>query len=167
MMSGKTNNYNQLILSLGGNQGDIKKTFLSAKNSITQEIGAIVKESSIYQTQAWGVENQADFLNQVIIVETKLSPETILEKCLAIEMELGRKRMKRWRERTIDIDLLFFNSEIIQTENLQIPHPRISERNFILHPLTEIIPDFIHPILNKSISQLKIDCTDGLKVFKY
>lgn len=167
MMSGKKNNYSQLILSLGGNQGDIKKTFLSAKNSITQEVGEIVKESSIYQTQAWGVENQPDFLNQVVIVETKLSPTTILEKCLAIEMELGRKRMKRWRERTIDIDLLFFNSEIIQTENLQIPHPRISERNFILHPLAEIIPEFIHPILNKSISQLKIDCTDSLKVFKY
>ncbi len=167
MMSGKTNNYNQLILSLGGNQGDIKKTFLSAKNNIAQEIGTIVKESSIYQTQAWGVENQPDFLNQVIVVETKLSPITILEKCLVIEMELGRKRMKRWGERTIDIDLLFFNSEIIQTENLQIPHPKISERNFILHPLAEIIPEFIHPILNKSISQLKIDCTDSLKVFKY
>ncbi|KJS04822.1 MAG: hypothetical protein VR77_10570 [Flavobacteriales bacterium BRH_c54] len=166
-MSGKTNNYNQLILSLGGNQGDIKKTFLSAKNNIAQEIGTIVKESSIYQTQAWGVENQPDFLNQVIVVETKLSPITILEKCLVIEMELGRKRMKRWGERTIDIDLLFFNSEIIQTENLQIPHPKISERNFILHPLAEIIPEFIHPILNKSISQLKIDCTDSLKVFKY
>lgn len=167
MMSGKKNNYNQLILSLGGNQGDIKKTFLSAKNNIAQEIGTIVKESSIYQTQAWGVENQPDFLNQVIVVETKLSAATILEKCLAIEMELGRKRMKQWGERTIDIDLLFFNSEIIQTESLQIPHPRISERNFILHPLAEIIPEFIHPILNKSISQLKIDCTDGLKVFKY
>ncbi|MBQ20625.1 MAG: 2-amino-4-hydroxy-6-hydroxymethyldihydropteridine diphosphokinase [Vicingaceae bacterium] len=167
MMSGKKNNSNQLILSLGGNQGDIKKTFLSARNMITQEVGSIIKESSIYQTQAWGVENQADFLNQVIIVETKLSPETILEKCLAIEMELGRKRMKRWRERTIDIDLLFFNSEIIQTENLQIPHPRISERNFILHPLTEIIPDFIHPILNKSIKYLKNECSDDLKVFKY
>ncbi len=166
-MSGKKNNSNQLILSLGGNRGDIKKTFLSARNMITQEVGSIIKESSIYQTQAWGVENQADFLNQVIIVETKLSPETILEKCLAIEMELGRKRMKRWRERTIDIDLLFFNSEIIQTENLQIPHPRISERNFILHPLTEIIPDFIHPILNKSIKYLKNECSDDLKVFKY
>ena len=166
-MSGKTNNYNQLILSLGGNQGDIKKTFLSTKNSITQEVGTIVKESSIYQTQAWGVENQPDFLNQVIVVETKLSPTTILEKCLAIEIKLGRKRMKQWGERTIDIDLLFFNSEIIQTEDLQIPHPRISERNFILHPLAEIIPEFTHPILNKSISQLKIDCTDDLKVFKY
>lgn len=95
-MSGKKNNYNQLILSLGGNQGDIKKTFLSAKNNIAQEIGTIVKESSIYQTQAWGVENQPDFLNQVIVVETKFSAATILEKCLSIEMELGRKRMKQW-----------------------------------------------------------------------
>ena len=167
MMSGKKYNDNHLILSLGGNQGDIKKTFLSAKNSITQEIGIIIKESSIYQTQAWGVENQPDFLNQVIVVETKLSATTILEKCLAIETELGRKRMKRWGERTIDIDLLFFNNEIIQTENLQIPHPRIAERNFILHPLDEVIPEFIHPVLNKSINQLKIDCPDGLKVFKY
>ncbi|MDT8411149.1 MAG: 2-amino-4-hydroxy-6-hydroxymethyldihydropteridine diphosphokinase [Vicingaceae bacterium] len=167
MMSGKNNNYNQLILSLGGNQGDIKKTFISAKNNIAQEIGTIIKESSIYQTQAWGVENQADFLNQVIIVETKHTATTILEKCLAIETELGRKRMQRWGERTIDIDLLFFNSEIIQTENLQIPHPRISERNFILYPLEEVLPNFIHPVLNKSINQLKINCIDDLKVFKY
>lgn len=166
-MSGKKNDDNQLILSLGGNQGDIKKTFLSAKNMIAQEIGTIVKESSIYQTQAWGVENQPDFLNQVIIVETKLSPTTILEKCLAIEMELGRKRMKRWGERTIDIDLLFFNNEIIQTENLQVPHPRISERNFILFPLNEIIPNYIHPVLNVSIKNLKNKCIDDLKVFKY
>lgn len=167
MMSGKNNNYNQLIISLGGNQGDIKKTFISAKNGITQEIGTIIKESSIFQTQAWGVENQPDFLNQVIIIETELKATSILEKCLAIEVELGRKRMKRWGERTIDIDLLFFNNEIIQTENLQIPHPRMSERNFILYPLAEIIPDFIHPILNKSINQLKNSCIDDLKVFKY
>ncbi len=167
MMSGKKNNYNQLILSLGGNQGDVKKTFLSAKNMITQEIGTIIKESSIFQTQAWGVENQPDFLNQVIVVETKLFPETILESCLEIEAELGRKRMKRWGERTIDIDLLFINNEIINTADLQIPHPRIAERNFILYPLDEILPDFIHPTLNKSIKQLKNNCVDDLKVFKY
>ena len=166
-MSGKKNNYNQLILSLGGNQGDIKKTFLSAKNMITQEVGSIIKESSIYQTQAWGVENQPDFLNQVIIVETTLSPLTVLEKCLMVEMELGRKRIKKWGERTIDIDLLFYNNEIIQIENLQIPHPRISKRNFILFPLNEIIPNFIHPVLNVSIKNLKNECSDHLKVFKY
>lgn len=167
MMSGKNNNYNQLILSLGGNKGDIKKTFLSAKNSITQEIGTIIKESSIYQTQAWGIENQPDFLNQVIIVQTKLSATSVLEKCLAIESELGRRRMKRWGERTIDLDLLFYNDEIIETENLQIPHPKISERNFILYPLNEIISDFTHPTENKSIKKLKEECNDELKVFKY
>ncbi len=167
MMSGKKNNYNQLILSLGGNRGDIKKTFLSAKNMITQEVGSIIKESPIYQTQAWGVENQPDFLNQVIIVETTLSPLAVLEKCLMVEMELGRKRIKKWGERTIDIDLLFYNNEIIQTENLQIPHPRISKRNFILFPLNEIIPNFIHPVLNVSIKNLKNECSDDLKVFKY
>lgn len=167
MMSGKNNNYNQLILSLGGNKGDIKKTFLLAKNSITQEIGTIIKESSIYQTQAWGIENQPDFLNQVIIVQTKLSATSVLEKCLAIESELGRRRMKRWGERTIDLDLLFYNDEIIETENLQIPHPKISERNFILYPLNEIISDFTHPTENKSIKKLKEECNDELKVFKY
>jgi 2-amino-4-hydroxy-6-hydroxymethyldihydropteridine diphosphokinase len=167
MMSGKKNNSNQLILSLGGNQGDIKKTFLSVKNMITQEVGSIIKESSIYQTQAWGVKNQPDFLNQVIVIETNLSPLAILEKCLMVEIELGRKRLKKWGERTIDIDLLFYNNEIIQTENLQIPHPRISERNFILFPLNEIIPNFIHPVLNISIKNLKNECRDDLKVFKY
>ncbi|MEY4875951.1 MAG: 2-amino-4-hydroxy-6-hydroxymethyldihydropteridine diphosphokinase, partial [Bacteroidota bacterium] len=123
-------------------------------------------KSSIYRTKAWGNENQNDFLNQCLIIETELSAESCLQKILLIEQNLGRKREEKWGPRTIDIDILFFNSEIVDKPNLQIPHPYLHLRRFTLAPLHELIPDFIHPILKKNISELLLHCKDELTAIK-
>jgi 2-amino-4-hydroxy-6-hydroxymethyldihydropteridine diphosphokinase len=158
---------NTLILSLGGNVGDVRTVFEVAINKIELELGEVLKQSSKYKTAAWGVENQPDFLNQVLLVKTKLNPEECLQKILALEVTLGRVRTgKKWTERIIDIDILFFNQKIIDLPTLKIPHPFIQERNFILFPLAEIAADFIHPQLNKAISTLKNECEDKLEIIK-
>ena len=157
---------NKVVLGLGGNIGDVKSTMDKSYVLITNYIGQITLKSSLYQTKAWGVERQPDFINQVVFVETIFTPDEILNKCLEIESELGRKRFQKWHERIVDIDILFFNEEIIDTENLKIPHPFIQDRNFVLFPLVEIAPNFTHPILKKTIQKLKNDCRDKLVVTK-
>ena len=159
---------NTVVLSLGGNIGDVKEVFNQATISLNENVGELVSKSSIYQTKAWGVENQPDFLNQVLVCSTKLSPDSVLEICLSTENLLGRDRTgkEKWQERIIDIDVLFYESEIIKTHNLTIPHPLLHKRNFILFPLTEIFPDFIHPTLNKTVNELKKSCEDKLQVIK-
>lgn len=165
MISGK-NKLNKVVLALGGNKGDVNQTFIETKQFIEKKIGAITKSSSLYKTAAWGISNQPDFINQVIIVETKLNPLELLNACLKTEKELGRVRIpeNRWKERVIDIDILFYNNEIILLPNLEIPHPEIENRKFILVSLTEILPNFIHPKLKKSIKSILKSCSDTLKV---
>ncbi|MBW6482278.1 MAG: 2-amino-4-hydroxy-6-hydroxymethyldihydropteridine diphosphokinase [Vicingaceae bacterium] len=167
MMNGK-NKSNQVILSLGGNQGDVNQTFIETKQLIEKNIGLISKSSSLYKTAAWGETNQSDFLNQVILVTTNLSPIELLSKCMEIEKHLGRVRTdkNKWRERIIDIDILFYNNETINLPNLEIPHPQITNRKFILIPLREILPDLVHPILKKTIKNLEENCSDKLNVMK-
>jgi len=114
-------------------------------------LGTIQKTSSIIETNAWGKTKQPDFLNQVILLETKLSPQNLLKKCQEIENKLGRERKERWKERTIDLDILFYNDLVLNDVDLIIPHPYISERKFVLKPLNEIASDFIHPVFKKSI----------------
>ena len=128
----------------------------------------MIKASSLYKTKAWGYENQPDFINQVLIFKSHLKPNELLKICLAIEKKLGRKRIEgvNWQERGIDIDILFYEKEIIDSIDLKIPHPYLHQRNFVLFPLAEIIPDFIHPLLNKTIDELKKSCEDKLKVIK-
>lgn len=156
-----------LILSFGGNVGNVRGVFKSAKVCVEEEIGKVVKKSSLYKTAAWGVENQPDFLNQVLIVETNLTPKNCLTKILAIEKKMGRIRSgKRWEERVIDIDMLFYEDEIIDLKELKVPHPYIQDRNFILVPLAEVCCEYVHPQLNKTIIVLKNECNDRLKVEK-
>jgi 2-amino-4-hydroxy-6-hydroxymethyldihydropteridine diphosphokinase len=158
---------NTLILSLGGNVGDVRTVFAKAINSIESGLGKVLSQSSIYKTAAWGVENQPDYLNQVLIVETKLKPLECLNRVLKLELDLGRIRNgKKWEERIIDIDILFYDEKIIDLPTLKVPHPFLHKRNFILIPLTEICSDFVHPQLNKTISDLKNECNDSLKVDK-
>jgi 2-amino-4-hydroxy-6-hydroxymethyldihydropteridine diphosphokinase len=157
---------NRVVLSLGGNIGEVQKVFENARGHLQKKIGGLVLSSSLYSTKAWGVEDQPDFLNQVVVLETKLSPLEVLRCCLSIEEELGRIRKEKWHERIIDIDVLFYNDEIIDMEELVLPHPFIQDRNFILYPLVEIIPDFIHPRLEKTIIDLKNSCKDQLTVKK-
>lgn len=158
---------NTLILSLGGNVGNVTTSFAKAIAKINQEIGEVVLTSSVYQTKAWGHEAQADFFNQVIQVETVKKPVQCLQLILEIETSLGRLRTgDKWRERIIDIDILFYNQEQIDEPHLKIPHPYIHQRNFILTPLAEICAEYIHPVLHKSIAVLEQTSMDKLKVVK-
>lgn len=153
-------------LILGGNIGDVQKHFDKALHLIEEKIGKITGRSAIYRTAAWGYEQQPDFLNIVVKIKTGLSAETLMLACLEIEKKLGRKREFKNAPRTIDIDILFYDKQIIQTETLQVPHPRIAERKFVLIPLNELSPNLKHPVLKKTIHQLLTDCTDGLEVSK-
>ena len=158
----------RVVLSLGGNIGNIKQVFKDAINSLEKEIGGLDLLSSLYKTKAWGVENQPDFLNQVVVMNTNLHPKEVLKICLDVEKQKGRDRSekKKWQERVIDIDVLFYENEIIKTKELVIPHPYIQERNFVLFPLAEIIPDFLHPLLGNTVLELKKKSTDKLQVIK-
>ncbi|WP_256962471.1 2-amino-4-hydroxy-6-hydroxymethyldihydropteridine diphosphokinase [Sphingobacterium cellulitidis] len=149
---------------MGANIGNPNKQLDDAKIEIEDRIGKITSSSSIYESEAWGVENQPVFLNQVIQVETELSANKVLNDILKIELLLGRIRGQRWGSRIIDIDILYYNSDIIHTDELQVPHPYIQERNFTLIPLVEIAADYIHPIFKKSNKELLEESTDILKV---
>ena len=146
--------------------GNSHEQLLQAKKHIEENIGKIMRSSSLYSTAAWGNKNQADFLNQVLIVETSLNPAKILKSALAIEKKMGRIRTIKNAPRIIDIDILFFNSGIIESKNLTIPHPEIHNRRFVLTPLIELTPNFTHPLLKKTMQQLLIECKDELNVQK-
>ncbi len=157
---------NGVYLGIGGNVGNRAYYLDKARAKITGLIGPILRESSIYKTAAWGNTEQQDFYNQVLYVRTKLEPASLLKTCLEIEKEMGRQRDVKWSARTIDIDILFFNNTIIQKERLQIPHPHAHLRNFVLIPMEEIAPHYIHPIFRKKIRTLLKQCPDILPVSK-
>ena len=158
-----------VVLSLGGNIGDVNQAFKDTIKLLKQELGLLELSSSIYRTKAWGVENQPDFLNQVILMQTSFSPMEVLNSCLAIEKQLGRMRVvgEKWQERVVDIDVLFYEDITIDSAKLKIPHPYLHERNFVLFPLVEIIPEYTHPLLNKTMVELKNNCKDKLRVIKF
>lgn len=155
-----------LVLGLGSNQGDSKSILENAYCLLQFEIGKTVSISSFYSTQPWGNPNQPDFLNAAMILETQLSPQDCLLAIQQIENKLGRIRNEKWGIRTIDIDVLFYDNLILKQKNITIPHPEIENRNFVLHPLEEICPDFKHPILKKSISELLLLCNDTCEIKK-
>ena len=156
----------KLVLHLGSNLGNRRLNIDRAISLIKKEVGLLLRQSSIYETAAWGVENQPDFLNVALLIQSLLLPDEALERILLIEAEIGRVRKQRWGARIIDIDILFYNDWCIDYPDLTIPHPRIHERNFVLYPLSEIIPDFIHPLLGKTIQQLKKSTGDELALKK-
>ena len=151
------------FLLLGGNLGDRRLNLEKAKSEIINRIGEVLEFSSLYETEAWGVHDQPDFLNQVLLVNTNLSPEELLFSCLEIEKKLGRVRKVHWGERLIDIDILFIEDKIINTQRLTVPHPEVQNRRFTLQPLCELASDFIHPVLNANIEKLLMDCVDTLE----
>ena len=155
-----------VFLLLGSNLGD-RQLFLKQAINVIENIAEIVQISSVYETEAWGVEGQPNYLNQVLLVKTDLLPRAMLKKLLDLEKALGRKRTEKWGSRTIDIDILFFGEMIINDDpNLIIPHPRLHERRFTLEPLGELDNQFVHPVLKKTILQLKNELTDSLIVKK-
>ena len=153
-----------VYIGLGSNLGDRKVNLIGAIELISRRIGIILKQSSVYETKAWGITTQPNFLNQVILVSTKLSAQECLNNLAQIEQELGRVRTEKWGPRSIDLDLLYYDQEIIETLNLIVPHPGIADRKFVLIPLAEIAPDFVHPLLLKSNKQLLNECHDQLEV---
>ena len=157
---------NTAVILLGCNIGACKTTFIEICEKLISLDVELTQYSSYYKTAAWGKEDQSDFLNQVIIIKTKLSAEELLEKTGKLEAEFGRQRKEFNGPRTIDIDILFFNSEQVITNSLIIPHPRLHLRKFTLIPLNEIIPEFVHPTLGKTIQQLLAMCPDQLEVTK-
>ncbi len=157
---------NIIYLLLGSNQQQPQQQLIKAQKLITKQIGSISRTSAVYKTAAWGNTKQPDFLNQVIIVQTPLQAANVMQVILAIEEKMGRLRTVKNAPRIIDIDILFFNKEIIATPLVQVPHPRIAQRNFVLMPLNELSPNFKHPVLQKSIHQLLRICTDTLTVHK-
>lgn len=154
---------NQVFLITGANIGARKKNLQLAAGLIEERIGKIIESSSIYETEAWGNNDQPPFYNQVLVVESKLTAQQIMDKILKIEKQMGRIRTIKNAARVIDIDILFFNNEIINSPNLIVPHKEISNRRFVLMPLNELAPNFIHPVVKKTIHELLSSCKDPLK----
>ena len=157
---------NKTYLLLGSNMGNSHKQLSKAISLIKKKIGRISRQSGLYQTAAWGKPDQPDFLNQVIIVETKLTATDTMQTNLDIEKKMGRVRAKKNDPRIIDIDILFFNKEITGGPALTLPHPEIQNRRFVLIPLNELSANFIHPVCNKTIHHLLRICPDKLAVKK-
>lgn len=152
------------IIITGGNVGDVKDTLRRAQQEINKNLGIILRCSHSYESKAWGFTSSDNFYNQAIILDTDFTPEELLEKVLEIELKLGRNREEeaaikaqtgeRFAPRKIDIDILFYDDEVIDTPTLKIPHPLIQDRDFVLRPLNEIAPDKVHPTLRKTIHTL-------------
>lgn len=158
----------RIFIGLGSNVGDRLSYLQLAVDTIHYEVGSILKSSSCYETPAMGFEGDP-FLNACVEVLTCLSAELVLSKLLQIEERHGRKRVDdgQYHARTIDLDILFFDGEIIENELLSVPHPRLEQRLFVLHPMVEIAPDFVHPKLKKTTSKLVEDCTDDSPISKH
>jgi 2-amino-4-hydroxy-6-hydroxymethyldihydropteridine diphosphokinase len=152
---------------LGSNMGRRKDFLNKAKGFIEKEAGVITKQSSIYQTAAWGNTNQQAFLNQIIIIKTKLEPDALMQTLLNIEEQLGRIRTKKFGPRTIDLDILFYDALVAKTKRVTIPHPAIQDRRFVLVPLTEVSPRKIHPVYKQPVARLLKNCSDDLAVKKF
>ena len=157
---------NSTYLLLGSNMGNSTELLSNAIEQIENKIGPLLLQSNLYATAAWGNTSQPDFLNQVIEVNTQLDATETLKEILSIEKNMGRIRTVKNAPRIIDIDILFFNNEIINRSDLIVPHPEIQNRRFVLTPLHEIAPQMIHPVLNKTIEQLIFQCPDQLAVKK-
>lgn len=155
-----------VFLLLGSNLGDREGYLQKAIGLIEAELGRVTQKSSIYETEAWGKTDEPNYLNQVVRINTTLSARQVLEKVLQIETKMGRIREEKWGSRIIDVDILFYGQDIINEPGLIVPHPELHNRKFTLEPLNEMVSDLQHPVLKKSIFQLKSELKDDLIVKK-
>jgi 2-amino-4-hydroxy-6-hydroxymethyldihydropteridine diphosphokinase len=155
---------NDVYLLTGGNLGNRLHYLKKACDEIETKAGTVIRKSSVYETEPWGFTDQDAFLNQVLCIHTELEPEELLHTLLEIEIQLGRKRIEKMGPRVIDIDILFYGSNVISLADLNVPHPHIADRRFVLTPLNEIAADFIHPVHNKTVKELLQECKDQLQV---
>jgi 2-amino-4-hydroxy-6-hydroxymethyldihydropteridine diphosphokinase len=153
-------------LLIGSNLGD-KATYLkNASSYIQQQCGQIVKQSSFYETEPWGFTEQPSFLNQAICIKTELEPAQLMHALLQIESTMGRTRTLKMGPRTIDLDILQIDQQIMDTPLLQLPHPSMHLRRFALIPMAEIAPTLLHPLFSKTMTQLLAECSDETNVQK-
>jgi 2-amino-4-hydroxy-6-hydroxymethyldihydropteridine diphosphokinase len=158
---------NLVYLSLGTNMGDRKLNIELAYAMITQSTGTIRQKSSLYETPPWGFESTSNFINTVVLLETYLDLEELFKRLKQIEKEIGRTKTANsttYEDRIIDIDILDFNGKISHSDELTVPHPRIEMRNFVLIPLAEIAPNWIHPLLKRPVNKLILNLNDQSKV---
>jgi 2-amino-4-hydroxy-6-hydroxymethyldihydropteridine diphosphokinase len=155
-----------IFILLGSNMGDRNSHLNYAKLEISRLAGNIITASSIYKTDAWGNTDQPAFYNQVVEIQSRLSPEELLSTILEIEKKAGRVRDEKWGPRILDIDILFFGDCVLASDNLTIPHPQIGNRRFTLMPLAEIAGKFVHPVTRQTVDQMLAMCSDSLKVEK-
>lgn len=152
---------NTVFIELGSNQGNRYELLQHAIQLLQKEGCKLLQQSSIYETPPWGFEAEQNFYNMVIKLATSKNAFELLHVLMEIETKLGRTRgIERYSSRTIDLDILFFNDEIIESTELSIPHERLHLRNFVLEPLNEISQDLVHPVFNKTINELMKQCTD-------
>jgi 2-amino-4-hydroxy-6-hydroxymethyldihydropteridine diphosphokinase len=157
----------KIFLLLGSNLGDREKYLTDALQQLEVQQLKILKYSSVYSTEPWGMTEQDGFLNVAVQMESEMNAFEILEHVQKVELNLGKEKIIKWGPRTIDIDLLYFNGEIIETDKLVVPHPEIQNRSFTLVPMIDLDPDFVHPVLKKSQVQLLNECTDSLAVTRF
>lgn len=160
MQATSAKRYINVFLGIGSNMGDRKANIKTASDLIEKFIGKIAKRSHLYETQPWGQPEQEWFYNQVVMANTTLDPRGLLETVGQIERQMGRKRTEKWGPRIIDVDILFYGKRVIRDKGLEIPHPELHERAFVLAPLMEIAPEYEHPILHKPIDVLFMECRD-------
>lgn len=156
--------YINVYLSLGSNMGNRAANLRDAAAMIDKNIGKIAKKSHVYETEPWGETRQDPFLNQVLMINTTLDPRDMLEIITHIEKELGRVKTEKWGPRPIDIDILFYGKRVIRDKGLDIPHPELHNRGFVLVPLMEIAPELEHPVLKQPIDELYMACKDPSEV---
>jgi 2-amino-4-hydroxy-6-hydroxymethyldihydropteridine diphosphokinase len=156
-----------IYLGLGSNIGNKLNYIKSAGKEISELKGTkVLRSSSVYKTEPWGIKAQDEYLNSVLEIESALTPEELLKELKKIEIVLGRKNREKWREREIDIDILFYDDMVLKNETVNIPHPEIQNRKFVLEPLCELNPGLIHPVLKCTLEKLLNNTNDNSEVIK-